>query len=193
MDKKSFFRGFGVGVLFVTVILGTSCLIRTSDSAVISRARKLGMTFNISDNKSVLYTKTPATGSSVSGDDSSKDDNTKQQDNSVKKTPAPSANVSKKSSNTDKFDSEKKKIEQNIKNEQKNLTINSGDWAKKVADKLEKEGVIDDSDKFVDYMKENDYAGKIRAGEYQFEKDEDFSEIAKMITKQKKSNNKTKK
>ena len=43
MDKKSFIRGFGTGVLFVAVILGISCLIRTSDSAVISRARKLGM------------------------------------------------------------------------------------------------------------------------------------------------------
>ena len=48
MDKKSFLRGFGTGVLFVAVILGISCLIRTSDSAVISRARKLGMTFSTS-------------------------------------------------------------------------------------------------------------------------------------------------
>lgn len=67
MDKKSFIRGFGTGVLFVAVILGISCLIRTSDSAVISRARKLGMTFSTSGNKSVLDTKVPATGSSVSG------------------------------------------------------------------------------------------------------------------------------
>lgn len=78
------------------------------------------------------------------------------------------------------MENEKKKSDQ----------LNSGDWAKKVADKLEKEGVIDDSDKFVDYMKDNDYAGKIRAGEYQFEEDEDFSEIAKMITKQEKSGSK---
>ena len=52
MDKKSFLRGFGTGVLFVAVILGISCLIRTSDSAVISRARKLGMTFSTSGNRS---------------------------------------------------------------------------------------------------------------------------------------------
>ena len=53
MDKKSFLRGFGTGVLFVAVILGISCLIRTSDSAVLSRARKLGMTFSPSGNRSV--------------------------------------------------------------------------------------------------------------------------------------------
>lgn len=192
MDKKSFIRGFGTGVLFVAVILGISCLIRTSDSAVISRARKLGMTFSTSGNKSVLDTKVPATGSSVSGgnDSKSSSEDADKQDNNIKNTPKASSKASKKSSDTDKFKSEKKKLEQDMENEKKNLTINSGDWAKKVADKLEKEGVIDDSDKFVDYMNDNDYAGKIRAGEYQFEEDEDFSEIAKMITKQKKSGSK---
>ena len=39
MNKKSFLRGFEEGVLFVTVILGIFCLIRTSDSAVITRAK----------------------------------------------------------------------------------------------------------------------------------------------------------
>ena len=192
MDKKSFLRGFGTGVLFVAVILGISCLIRTSDSAVISRARKLGMTFSTSGNRSVLDTKAPATGSSVSGgnDSKSSSDDADKQDNNIKNTPKASSKASKKSSDTDKFKSEKKKLEQDMENEKKNLTINSGDWAKKVADKLEKEGVIDDSDKFVDYMKDNDYAGKIRVGEYQFEEDEDFSEIAKMITKQEKSGSK---
>ena len=63
MDKKSFIRGFGTGVLFVAVILGISCLIRTSDSAVISRARKLGMTFSTSGNRSVLDTNAPGRGS----------------------------------------------------------------------------------------------------------------------------------
>ena len=80
---------------------------------------------------------------------------------------------------------EKKKMEKSIKEEKKKLTISSGDWAKKVADNLEDEGIISDSSKFVDYMKENDYASKIRPGEYEFSIDDDFSDIAKTITKQK--------
>ena len=43
MNKKSFLRGFGSGVLFTAVILGTSAMLRTSDSYVRSRALKLGM------------------------------------------------------------------------------------------------------------------------------------------------------
>lgn len=180
MDKKSFLRGFGVGVLFVTVILGISFLIRTSDSAIISSAKKLGMTFAESDNKTVYNTAGNASGSAVLNNNSAND---KQ---AASSTPVPSANVSKKKNKNKEFDTEKNKMEKGMEDEKKKLTINSGDWAKKVADRLQNEGIIDDSDKFVDYMKENDYAGKIRAGEYEFEKDEDFSEIAQMITKQKK-------
>ena len=51
MDKKSFMRGFGTGVLFAAVILGISCLMRTSDTAVIRKARQLGMTYADSDEK----------------------------------------------------------------------------------------------------------------------------------------------
>ncbi len=44
-------RGFGTGVLFAAVILGISCLMRTSDTAVIRKARQLGMTYADSDEK----------------------------------------------------------------------------------------------------------------------------------------------
>lgn len=45
MKNQSFWRGFGVGVLFASLILGISCMIRTSDSQVVSRAKKLGMVY----------------------------------------------------------------------------------------------------------------------------------------------------
>ena len=51
MDKRSFIRGFGMGVLFAAVILGISCLMRTSDSAVIKRAKQLGMTYAAQEEK----------------------------------------------------------------------------------------------------------------------------------------------
>lgn len=45
MKNQSFWRGFGVGILFASLILGISCMIRTSDSQVVSRAKKLGMVY----------------------------------------------------------------------------------------------------------------------------------------------------
>lgn len=54
MDRKSFFRGFGIGVLFAVTILGISFLIRTSDSYVKSRAKELGMVYASQNSDKVL-------------------------------------------------------------------------------------------------------------------------------------------
>ena len=51
--KKTFWRGFGAGVLFAAVILGISCLIRTSDAQVVARAKKLGMVYETSDSNAL--------------------------------------------------------------------------------------------------------------------------------------------
>ena len=53
--KKTFWRGFGAGVLFAAVILGISCLIRTSDAQVVARAKKLGMVYETSDTVSYTH------------------------------------------------------------------------------------------------------------------------------------------
>ena len=180
MNKKSFLRGFGAGVLFVTVILGISCLIRTSDSAVITRAKKMGMTFASSSNNTIYDNTKTASGSSILGNEKNTKNNS-----DTESTPVPTSNAPDKKKKDKTFEEEKKKMEKSIKEEKKKLTISSGDWAKKVEDNLEDEGIISDSGKFVDYMKENDYANKIRPGEYEFSIDDDFSDIAKTITKQK--------
>ena len=58
MDKRSFIRGFGTGVLFATVILGISCLMRTSDAAVIKKAKQLGMTYEAGE-ETLFQTSSP--------------------------------------------------------------------------------------------------------------------------------------
>lgn len=54
MNKKSFLRGFGTGILFTAAVLGISFSIRTSESATITRAKKLGMVFESNNQKVVL-------------------------------------------------------------------------------------------------------------------------------------------
>ena len=65
MDKKSFMRGFGAGVLFAAVILGTSCLLRTSDAAVIRKAKQLGMTYAVKEEP-LFRTSAPVSGGAAS-------------------------------------------------------------------------------------------------------------------------------
>ena len=88
MNKKSFLRGFGAGVLFVTVILGISCLIRTSDSAVITRAKKMGMTFASSSNNTIYDNTKTASGSSILGNEKNTKNNS-----DTESTPVPTSNA----------------------------------------------------------------------------------------------------
>jgi len=54
MDRKSFFRGFGTGVLFTSAVLGISFTVRTSDPYVVSRAKEIGMVYGDSSSSGQL-------------------------------------------------------------------------------------------------------------------------------------------
>lgn len=55
MDKRSFIRGFGVGVLFTALILGISFVVRTSDAYVKSQALKLGMVYQDEPGEDLVF------------------------------------------------------------------------------------------------------------------------------------------
>lgn len=195
MDKKSFFRGFGIGVIFTVFVLGISCLIRTSDSETISRAKKLGMVFKTDDSKIDLSS--ASTGSSIDTEDNEvkpgkKTENTPE-DKSGNKSDENHEKTSKNtknSSNADKsgnmsseeYSKEKNKLEKNSDDIKKNLVINDGDWSGKVSRELQELGVVDDASSFDRYLMDNGYSGRINSGIYEVSPDETFEEIAKKIT-----------
>jgi cytoskeletal protein RodZ len=209
MDKKSFFRGFGVGVLFAAVILGVSFTVRTSDSYVAQRAKKLGMVYQETDSVLALATAAPeaseeakATAAASEKPDSSKKSSTKKKES----TPAPSAkespsvtpevtaqaataspkSSSKTASNIEnsekKMEAEKKKMQESIKNEEKSLVISVGDWSSDVSEKLEALGVIDSAKNFDKFLNDNGYSSSIHAGTYKVSLDDTYSDLAKKIT-----------
>ncbi|MCD7825307.1 MAG: hypothetical protein LUH14_05020 [Clostridiaceae bacterium] len=200
MDKKSFFRGFGIGVLFAAAILGVSFVIRTSDAYVTSRARELGMVYQ-EDEEDVLALAT-GTPSSDTKEDSSEEDGaaTKEPDQTDKpeataKTKAtaepeqsPEATASPKSTSSSEEDidtqmkKEKEKAKKSIEEEKKKLTIEVGDWSSDVADKLESLGVIENATKFDKYLNDYGYSEKISAGTYSVSIDDTYEELAKKIT-----------
>ena len=62
------------------------------------------------------------------------------------------------------------------------ITIPRGTPSERVADQLEKAGIIDDAKKFNDYLCSKGYGSKIITGKYQFHKEETYSSIIKKIT-----------
>lgn len=197
MNKKSFLRGFGLGVLFTAIILGVSFSIRTSESATISRAKKLGMVFESNDQKIALQT--PEVPEVSTQPDTSTQPKTSAQ---PKESAQPTVSAQPKAStqpeatatpqtvksdnngtdNKKDFEKEKQKAEKEMEDIKKQLTINDGDWAGKVSSELERLGVIDDAATFDRYLAENGYSNVIRSGTYDVSPEDSYQDLAKKIT-----------
>lgn len=185
MNKKSFLRGFGSGVLFTAVILGTSAMLRTSDSYVRSHALKLGMVEKPQKEETLFATQTPQP--SVLPTQTNAKDDAKSKSKSEKTTsatPHTSASTTKTSNKKQekKMDTEKKRLEKDLKAEEKKLKISDGEWSSDVSKELEKLGIIDDSKKFDKYLNQNGYSNSINSGTYNVSVDDTYKELAKKIT-----------
>ena len=183
MEKRSYLRGCGMGVLFAAVILGISCLMRTSDSAVIKRAKQLGMTyaaeklFQTSAPKNSAAAKTPEPSSTSVSSDKKPSATMK-----PKETKKPDKTLQKEQTDQKEFDQEKKKITDDFEKSTKELQIQAGDWSADVSRKLEEMDVISDAEAFDAYMDKHGYSSKIKAGNYSISPGADFDQIAKEIT-----------
>ena len=185
MNKKSFLRGFGSGVLFTAVILGTSAMLRTSDSYVRSRALKLGMVEKPQKEETLFATQTPQP-SVLQTQTNAKDDakSKSKSETTTSATPHTSASTTKTSNKKQekKMDTEKKRLEKDLKAEEKKLKISDGEWSSDVSKELEKLGIIDDSKKFDKYLNQNGYSNSINSGTYNVSVDDTYKELAKKIT-----------
>lgn len=182
MDKKSFIRGFGTGVLFATLILGISCLIRTSDSAVIRRAKALGMGYIVEDDS--LFSAEASTEGAVSADGQKGSSKAKKTNKPVQ-TPESTETVKKKEDISDKkdtLDKEKEKMEKEFQDARKEFTIQAGEWSSQVSRRLEEMDLISDAEEFDAYLEKNGYSDEIRAGTFEISSGADFDEIARTIT-----------
>ncbi len=195
MNKRSFVRGFGSGVLFATLILGASCLIRTSDAAVVRRARQLGMEY-VSEEEPLFPRSDAASTGAVSTHDPADPSQapaakkTKEKKNG-KETPKPPEKLreeetdrSELEKDRSELEKEKKKKKEEFEEREKEFTIQEGEWSADVSGKLEKSGIISDASAFNDYLERNGYGGRIRAGTFSISMDSTYEEIAKEIVGQ---------
>lgn len=210
MNKKSFLRGFGIGVLFAAIILGISFSIRTSESATITRAKKLGMVFESNNKKAIAgnteapeetgqpeasgspdVTETPAGTETPAASKKPSATETPATSKKPAATETPDTKATKKPASTKKpssgdiskdFEDEKNKLKKEIEDDKKQLTINDGDWAGKVSKELEDMGIIDNAAAFDKYLVDNGYSGVINSGTYDVSPDDTYHDIAEKIT-----------
>lgn len=187
MDRKSFFRGFGIGILFASLILGVSFVIRTSDSFTKRRALELGMIYESNgDAKTVL--------SKNAGDDlesaeelaesveKKTEEKTGSKKTDSKKTDSKKTDSKKTDSKKTDMKKEKEKLEKNVKSEQQKLTIRAGEWSTAVSKKLQEMGIIKDATDFDKWLDKNGYSSFISAGTYNVSEKDTYHDLAEKIT-----------
>lgn len=206
MDRKSFFRGFGSGVIFASLILGISFMVRTSDPYVTSRAKELGMVYdtdsritaekNTEDGEETPLptgTEVPeekkdakaseAPSAAVKTEASSAPTADAKASEAPTKSPADEAENIKKELEKEKEDIEREvKKEQKEQEQKKKLTIDVGDWSSDVSEKLEKLGIVKNAKEFDKYLNDNGYSASISAGTYNVSVKDTYAELAKKIT-----------
>jgi hypothetical protein len=185
MNKQSFIRGFGVGVLFATVILGASCLIRTSDAAVIKKAKSLGMEYK-QQEEALFETSSPASkgGISKGKTKSSAKPSETSQPQKAKATAKPTAKtVGQEQGDSSDLTKEDKQVQQEMEDAVTEFTIKEGEWSDEVSRNLKDLDIISDASAFDDYLEKNGYSDDIKAGTFQISMDATYEEIAKEITR----------
>lgn len=207
MNKKSFMRGFGTGVLFTAVILGISCVIRTSDSRVVSRAKKLGMVYEKEEGntKVAQSEKTVAPDEEKPKETAAPTDQgdakapeklqteepvtapTPEKEEDEKATKAPKKSSGKKDSSLEeekkKMQKEKEKLRKEAEQASRSLVIKAGDWSSDVSRRLQSLGIIKNATDFDKYLNDHGYAASISAGTYQVSPGDTYQELARKITR----------
>lgn len=153
MKRKHFLRGLGLGVFITALILGISYRDKMSDESVIARAKKLGMVFaDAETSKEPTETEEP------------ENTNVPEASKMPKMTAVPV--MTKEPSSNEKIE----------------FSISRGSWSRKVSEELAKLKLVDNSDKFDEFLVTNGYAEKIKVGDFKIRAGSSYDEIANMIT-----------
>lgn len=73
--------------------------------------------------------------------------------------------------------------EERNKKEKVSITIKGGEVCREIAQDLQEKGLVKDAEDFRKYMQDHNYARYIRVGTFTLEKGMNYSEIAKVLTK----------
>ena len=191
MKIKYYLRGLGTGILFATIILFISYSYKMSDKQIKEKALELGM----------VYPDTEETSSSeVSSDDLVADDTTLNEQSTEEQT---TNQVSSEEKSTEENTTKEETTQETTKKEEtteetttKNntpqktyeLTVTSRTTSIDVSNKLESAGIIDDADKFNDYLCDNGYSSRIQNGTFTVNSSMSYEELAEFIIRKSNAN-----
>ncbi len=187
---KHFIRGLGVGIVLTALLLCIFYRKQMNDSAVIQKARALGMEFTSDTDKKQGQAVSPP---AVKAESKPPDKTTapvSQPAVTVKLTPQPTTStpvVTKAPAAATQTAKPKRTAKPKAKpsggknSGVQKITIRSGAYSSTVASQLQEAGVIKNAKEFDRYLVNNGYGDRIRVGVYNIPKGAGYSEIARLI------------
>lgn len=168
MKLKYYLNGFGIGVLFATIILSIAFLIRSSntvmsDEEIIARARVLGMEMVNAETTTTMKMETEP-------------ETTVEAETEIETETEPETTMISEAATEQTTAAQQPGEPEKIAFE-----IASGMSSESVARLLEKKGVISDAEEFDTYLVSRGYAEKIRAGKYQILSSATYDDIIAFI------------
>ena len=195
MKRRYFLRGLGAGVILSAVV--SAVVINQndlSDAEIRTRARKLGMTEQESSSEKPKETQKVKKEEKDSATEKITEEPTA---SPVQSTTAPP--------NTQKYVSADKKKEtkapeltkapevtkepvvtkkpQKVQKKYISVSIEAGMWSDEISMKFKELGLVDNAERFDDFLCDNGYASMIKVGVYQIPTNATYTEIASIITK----------
>lgn len=184
MNLKYYLRGLGIGIVVTAAILSLSHKAEMkkavmTDEEIITEAKKLGMIMGPVKEptpESPVPSEIPKESTSPSGKEDlenpkSEPESTDEPESGIEPSKAPPME--------DTGDLDGKAKETFVE-----ITISKGMWSDVIAQLIEDAGLVEDAKDFNEFLSDNGYASYISVGTYEIEMGADYSEIAKIITRQ---------
>ncbi len=195
MNLKYYLRGLGSGIIIATTVISITYAITNRDSAIIQKAKELGMVFaedtkeNNEQSSSDKQTdeQTSSKDESVTNDkeEDTEKDTTKKSDETTTEettTETPSTKAPEATTPTTETADTPPSEDTTTVASKYTITIKRGMSSESVAIIFKNHGVIDDIEAFNDYLVKNGYASRIRVGVYEVTRGASYKELAKIIT-----------
>lgn len=199
MKLNYFLRGLGTGILFCAIILFVANLTdrnkNVSEEYIREEAKKLGMVEEVKEDdlSKILDQDSQANQNNVAKKEDTQQKNSEEKVSTEAKsentteavTEATEEKTTEEKTTEKATETKKKEEEKKETNKQVTITIKSGMYSNVVAQMLKKKGVIDDVNKFDNYLNKHGYANRIAVGTYKIKIGASYAEIAKIIVGEK--------
>ncbi|MGN0378578.1 MAG: hypothetical protein ACI4EU_03215 [Butyrivibrio sp.] len=181
MKLKWFLRGLGVGILVTALVLCVTYRNIQKDQNVIQQAKELGMVFPETESGSAEQTAEQQKAEELARELQTEAASGSAVGEKTEKEPTEQEKEAK-----DKIDNSKKDITtaSSYHKGTKTFVVRSGLLSSSVSREMEEAGIIDDADKFDEYLEKKGYGRMVRSGKYKIPEGADYETIAKIITRQ---------